>query len=89
MAEHYRLREFLGPRYWPSWLGLLCMRLLAPLPLPVIVLIGGVLGELLYFSMPGVATSTAPTGAPVFRNAPHDSGVAGRTRISAQWNRPR
>ena len=53
MAEHYRLREFLGPRYWPSWLGLLCMRLLAPLPLPVIVLIGGVLGELLYFSMPG------------------------------------
>jgi len=53
MADEYRLRQFFGPRYWPSWLGLLCMRLLAPLPLPVIVLIGGFLGELLYLSMPG------------------------------------
>jgi len=48
MVENYRLRDFLGARYWPGWLGLLCMRLLAPLPLPVIVLIGGALGELLY-----------------------------------------
>jgi len=53
MAETSRLRDFLGPRYWPSWLGLFCMRLLAPLPLPVIALIGGALGELLYRFMPG------------------------------------
>ena len=53
MAETPRLRDFLGPRYWPTWLGLLCMRLLAFLPLPAIALAGGVIGELLYFSMPG------------------------------------
>jgi len=53
MAEQSRLRDYLGPRYWPSWLGLLCMRLLAPLPLPVIALVGGALGELLYQFMPG------------------------------------
>jgi KDO2-lipid IV(A) lauroyltransferase len=53
MAENSRLRDFLGPRYWPSWLGLFCMRLLAPLPLPVISLVGGVLGELLFRLMPG------------------------------------
>ncbi len=53
MAEAYRLSQFLGPRYWPSWLGLLCMRLLAPMPLPVIVAVGGALGELLYLFMPG------------------------------------
>lgn len=53
MADSSRLRDFLGPRYWPSWLGLVCMRLLAPLPLPAIALVGGTLGELLYRFMSG------------------------------------
>lgn len=53
MAEQNRLREFLGPRYWPSWIGLMCMRLLAFLPLPAIALVGGALGELLFYFMPG------------------------------------
>ena len=53
MADSGRVRDFLGPRYWPSWFGLVCMRLLAPLPLPVIALVGGALGELLYCFMSG------------------------------------
>ena len=53
MVEQARARDFLGPRYWPTWFGLLCLRLLAFLPLPVLALIGGVLGELAYFILPG------------------------------------
>jgi KDO2-lipid IV(A) lauroyltransferase len=51
MADDYRLRDFLGPRYWPSWLGLAVLRLLAFLPLPVVAATGALLGELLYWVM--------------------------------------
>jgi len=40
--------RFLAPRHWPTWLLLACMRLGARLPLPLLVLLGGVAGELLY-----------------------------------------
>ena len=41
-------QRFLGPRYWTTWLLLGCMRIGALLPLPVLVAIGGVVGEALY-----------------------------------------
>ncbi|MDH4133727.1 MAG: lysophospholipid acyltransferase family protein [Gammaproteobacteria bacterium] len=47
-TDEARLVEFLGPRWWPNWLGLLVMRLLAFLPLPVITFIGALFGEFLY-----------------------------------------
>jgi KDO2-lipid IV(A) lauroyltransferase len=54
MAElrEYRWTEFLVPRYWPSWLALVFLRAVAALPLPLIWVVGAVLGELLYRGMP-------------------------------------
>lgn len=52
MAELLRLRDYLGPRYWHTWLGLLVLRLLGYLPLPVLTAFGALLGELLYLAMP-------------------------------------
>lgn len=40
--------RYLSPRYWPTWLLLGCMRLGALLPLPVLVAIGSLAGELVY-----------------------------------------
>lgn len=40
--------RFVSPRYWGTWLLLGCMRLAAILPLPLIVLGGGIAGEVLY-----------------------------------------
>lgn len=40
--------QFLGPRYWTTWLLLGCMRLGAFLPLPLLVFLGGLGGEVLY-----------------------------------------
>jgi KDO2-lipid IV(A) lauroyltransferase len=37
-----------GPRYWPTWLLLACMRLAAVMPLGVLVLAGSVAGGFLY-----------------------------------------
>lgn len=51
MAEALRLRDYLGPRYWPSWLGLAALRVLAILPLPLGAVAGVALGELLYLVM--------------------------------------
>jgi len=56
MAEatrEYMARDFLHPRYWPDWLALLFLRTVAALPLPLIWLIGGALGTLLYYFMSG------------------------------------
>ena len=36
-----------APRYWPTWLGLMLLRVLAPLPLPLLQAVGGALGRLL------------------------------------------
>ena len=43
-----RLSRFLHPRYWPTWIGLGFMRTMSWLPLPLIALLGGALGMLLY-----------------------------------------
>lgn len=43
------LSNFLGPRYWPTWLGLAILRLVSFLPLPLIALIGQSLGLLFYY----------------------------------------
>lgn len=48
MPEAPSHQRFLGPRYWTTWLLLGCMRIGALLPLPVLVAIGGVVGEALY-----------------------------------------
>jgi KDO2-lipid IV(A) lauroyltransferase len=53
IVRDYTARDFLHPRYWPDWLALLFLRTVAALPLPLIWLIGGVLGTLLYYLMPG------------------------------------
>ncbi|MBI3171381.1 MAG: LpxL/LpxP family Kdo(2)-lipid IV(A) lauroyl/palmitoleoyl acyltransferase [Hydrocarboniphaga effusa] len=42
-APPFRAR-FLGPRYWPSWLGLALLRLLCLLPLPLALAMGERLG---------------------------------------------
>jgi KDO2-lipid IV(A) lauroyltransferase len=39
------LRLF-APRYWPTWLGLMLLRVLAPLPLSVLQTLGAILGRL-------------------------------------------
>ncbi len=50
-AREYTARDFLHPRYVPDWLALLFLRAVAALPLPLIWIIGGVLGTLLYYLM--------------------------------------
>jgi KDO2-lipid IV(A) lauroyltransferase len=40
--------RFVALRFWPTWLLLASMRLAATLPLPVLVAIGGIAGEVLY-----------------------------------------
>ncbi|GAB4515370.1 MAG: lipid A biosynthesis lauroyl acyltransferase [Sulfuricaulis sp.] len=47
MAEA-SLRRFRHPRWWPTWLGLGFMRVVSWLPLPLIAVVGGALGMLLY-----------------------------------------
>jgi len=53
IARDYTARDFVHPRYWPDWLALLFLRAVAALPLPLIWLIGGALGTLLYYFMSG------------------------------------
>src|SRR5262249_36076738 len=45
-------RELLAPRYWPAWLGLGLLWLLAFLPMPVLRGIGAGLGELFHLLVP-------------------------------------
>lgn len=52
-AREYTARDFLFPRYWPDWLALVFLRTVAALPLPLIWLVGGALGELLHLVMGG------------------------------------
>jgi KDO2-lipid IV(A) lauroyltransferase len=42
------LTQFMGPRYWPTWLGLGIMRALSFLPLPIIAALGKALGLTVY-----------------------------------------
>ncbi len=54
-AREYTARDFSHPRYWPDWLALVFLRMVAALPLPLIWLIGGVLGDVAL--LPHVRTS--------------------------------
>ena len=40
--------SFYMPRYWPTWLGLVLLRLLAFLPMPVLALMGYLIGSVFY-----------------------------------------
>ena len=42
-------RDFLHPRYWPTWLALGMLWPFSLLPLPMVWLLGGALGQVLYF----------------------------------------
>jgi KDO2-lipid IV(A) lauroyltransferase len=53
MMKHNRsMSRFLAPRWWPYWLGLGLLRLIAFLPFSVQLAAGGGLGALLYRAMP-------------------------------------
>ncbi|HEB54811.1 MAG TPA: LpxL/LpxP family Kdo(2)-lipid IV(A) lauroyl/palmitoleoyl acyltransferase [Gammaproteobacteria bacterium] len=41
--------DYLGPRHWPTWLGLGLLRLCSNLPLPALRIIGNILGTLIYY----------------------------------------
>lgn len=41
--------QFLSPRYWPTWLGFLLLRILVFLPLPVLALLGQGIGLMFYY----------------------------------------
>ncbi len=51
IGREYRWRDFLAPRYWPDWLALVFLRSVALLPLGLIWLVGGTVGEFLYVVM--------------------------------------
>ena len=68
--------RLLTPRYWPTWLGLGLLRVLAPLPLPVLQTLGGGLGRLIHLlpirQVRTAATNIAlcfPDFTPTQRNA--------------------
>ena len=52
MSDSAKLRHYLAPKYWPTWLALGMMRLVALLPLRLIELCGALLGKLLYIALP-------------------------------------
>lgn len=45
-------RDFKAPKYWLSWFGFLLARLVSVLPLPIVALVGAVLGEILFIVIP-------------------------------------
>lgn len=53
VARDYTARDFLHPRYWFHWLLVGVLRLITVLPLPLIAMLGALLGELLYLLMAG------------------------------------
>lgn len=52
MIKAVKVRDYLAPRYWPTWVSLGLLRLVVYLPLPIIVLCGSLLGKLLYIALP-------------------------------------
>ena len=46
------LTRFLGPRFWPTWSGLILLRLLITLPLSIQLWLGRRLGEILFYLLP-------------------------------------
>lgn len=49
----FPVRDFLAPRYWPTWVGLGLLRLLIVLPDPALRALARTLGRLGYLLMPG------------------------------------
>lgn len=47
-ADFIPLRQFRSPRYWPTWLGIGCMWLMAKLPFPMQIRLGQFIGWLSY-----------------------------------------
>lgn len=45
-------RDYLAPKYWPTWLALALLRTVIILPLPGIIFCGKALGKLLYITLP-------------------------------------
>lgn len=43
--EHRPLSRFLGPRYWPTWIGFALVRLVCLLPYPATLFVGRMLGR--------------------------------------------
>lgn len=46
--EPFPWQDFLAPKFWPSWLGLASMRIIAMLPYRVQLFIGHIIGHLFY-----------------------------------------
>lgn len=47
-----KVSEYLAPRYWPTWLAIALMRVVASLPLRWVERVGSVLGMLIYYALP-------------------------------------
>lgn len=52
-SNAFKASDYLSVRYWPTWCALGLMRLVASLPLPLLVVAGRCLGKLLYVLVPG------------------------------------
>ncbi|MBW6475453.1 MAG: LpxL/LpxP family Kdo(2)-lipid IV(A) lauroyl/palmitoleoyl acyltransferase [Chromatiales bacterium] len=51
-TPEFSARDYLAPRYWPTWLGLGMLRLGLLLPYPALMRLGSGLGRLLYYLLP-------------------------------------
>ena len=49
LVKAIEVRRYLSPRYWPAWIAIGLLRTVALLPLPVIVALGSLLGQILYY----------------------------------------
>ncbi len=52
MIKAVNPRDYLAPRFWPMWLALGLMRVMAKLPLRWIEFFGSIFGELIYWALP-------------------------------------
>lgn len=53
LIKAVNVTDYLSPRYWSTWFALGLMRLVSKMPLPVIIIIGNMLGYLIYYLLPG------------------------------------
>lgn len=82
IGREYRWRDFLAPRYWPDWLALVFLRTVALLPLKLIWVVGGAIGELLHLAMVGRRHITATNIRACF---PELSATAQRRLVRAHF----
>jgi KDO2-lipid IV(A) lauroyltransferase len=52
LIEAVEITDYLSPRHWPTWIGIGLLRAAVLLPLPVLVVLGSALGQLLYYLAP-------------------------------------